>query len=98
MRITEFREKVKEARPNMNKVEQKRLDTMTNRALNSNLRQVLGREEVTESNISKVWHEVNIIEAKADAFHRQQTHMMRTSKSSFIDYSDTAYNNHTDDL
>lgn len=99
MGITEFREKVKVAFPNMNAKELQRLKALTNRSLKQSLKSVLGvGVDVTDENLKKAWHGVNKIEAHWEVFHRQQTHMMRTTKRKFVDYSSTAYNNHTDDL
>lgn len=99
MGVTEFRERVRKAYPNMNKVESRRLDNLTTRYLKHSLKSILGiGVAVTDSNIKSTWHKLNIQEAKWDAFHRQERHKMRTSKFVYVDYSDIAYNNHADDL
>lgn len=55
-------------------------------------------KNVDETNAMRVWHHINITLASWDKLHRQTRHMMKTSKTSFVDYSNQAYNNSADDF
>jgi flagellar basal body rod protein FlgC len=98
MNVTDFKNKVLSLK--LNNAETIRIKNLTGRAFKFKVRiftDFKDVKEVNESNYKQVWFQLNKELAKEDKFHRMQTHLMRTSKG-FIDYSNLAYNNSSDDL
>ena len=97
MNITTFKEKV--LLLNLNEVEIKRINNLSGRHYKSlTLKYATKYTGIGEHNYKEIWSILNPILAEEEKFHRRQTHMIRTSKHQFVDYSASAYNNSTDDL
>lgn len=100
MGIGEFKDKVKQLYPNLNKVELRRLNNLTSRHWKFLLIKYceINYKQVTEDNLGSIWFKLNKKLASEDRFHRREVHLMRNSKHSYEDYSYLAYNGVTEDF
>lgn len=98
MNITEFKNNV--LKLNLNSAEIKRINNLSASSFKYNAYHFcnISSKKITIDNFKQIWNKLNKQLAKEDKFHRMQTHSMRNRRTVFIDYSNAAYNNHTDDL